>query len=308
MKFGLDKIAKKGLQKLGPTGLKVQKHLPDILVGTGIISIGGGVVVACRATIKAETVMAERHEKLSIIKETLETPETGEVIYTQEDADNDTKIVNAQTAIAVTKLYLPAGGLLMLGILNILAGHNMQKERLMALAAGYNGLLASFVEYRTRVVEDQGVDKDREYLHGTVEAEVIETKTVRGKEKEEIVPASVLDSARLSIYARVFDETNQEWTKDPTYNLHFLKSQQAMANQILKDRGYIFLNEVYQLLGFEPVPFGQLVGWMKGLGGDEFVDFGIYDERNREARDFVNGREKCIWLDFNVDGVIYDLI
>lgn len=308
MKFGIDKIGKMALQKLGPAGLKLRKHAPDILVASGIVSIGGGVVMACKATVKAETVMADRHEKLDAVKQ-LETDQTvDEAVYSEEDAAQDVKIINTQAAISIVKLYLPAGGLLMLGILNILAAHNLQKNRLMALAAGYNGLLTSFVEYRNRVVEDQGLDKDLEYLHGVTEAEVVEVKTVRGKEKEEIVPAEVLDKANLSIYARVFDDSNMEWTKDQTYNLHFLKSQQNMANQILKDRGYIFLNEVYQMLGFEPVPFGQLVGWMNGIGGDGFVDFGIYDERNREARDFVNGREKAIWLDFNVDGVIYDMI
>lgn len=307
MIFGLDKLASKGLEKLGPTGLKLKKYAPDILVGSGLAAIGGGVVMACRATLKAETVMEERHHQMDQIQQTLDDQTVGEIPYTEKDAEEDRKIANTQAIVKTAKLYIPAGGLIFLGVLNILAAHNLQRDRLAALAAGYNGLLMSFAEYRKRVIEEEGVDKDMEYLNGTVEAEVLEVKTVRGKEKEEIVPAKVLDSANLSVYARVFDDSNVEWTKDPTYNLHYLKTQQNVANQILKDRGYLFLNEVYSMLGFDPVPFGQLVGWIKGLG-DDFVDFGIYDERNREARDFVNGREKCIWLDFNVDGVIYDMI
>lgn len=307
MIFGFDKLAEKGLAKLGTTGLALKKHAPDILLATGIVSVGGGVVMACKATIKAETVMAERHAKLETVKEALEGQTSGDVAYSEKEAEEDVKLINAQTAIEVVKLYIPAGGLLMLGILNIVAAHNVQKNRLAALAAGYNGLLMSFAEYRKRVVDEQGEDKDLEYLYGTVDAEVLDVKTVKGKEKEEIVPVKAFDKNGLSIYARVFDDANNEWTKDPTYNLHFLKSQQTVANQIFKDRGYIFLNEVYTMLGFDPVPFGQLVGWMKGIG-DDFVDFGIYDERNREARDFVNAREKCIWLDFNVDGVIYEMI
>jgi hypothetical protein len=37
------------------------------------------------------------------------------------------------------------------------------------------------------------------------------------------------------------------------------------------------------------------------------VNFGIFDD-NERARDFVNGFEGAILLDFNVDGVIYHKI
>ena len=50
-----------------------------------------------------------------------------------------------------------------------------------------------------------------------------------------------------------------------------------------------------------------VVGWVLG-NGDNCIDFGIWDSANEKARDFVNGREGAILLDFNVDGVIYDLI
>ena len=41
---------------------------------------------------------------------------------------------------------------------------------------------------------------------------------------------------------------------------------------------------------------------------ENFVDFGIYDLHDKEKRLFVNGHEKSIWLEFNVDGVILDLM
>ena len=45
----------------------------------------------------------------------------------------------------------------------------------------------------------------------------------------------------------------------------------------------------------------------KNPNGDNYVDFGIY--KNKEGnRRFINGYEYNILLDFNVDGVIYDLI
>ena len=55
----------------------------------------------------------------------------------------------------------------------------------------------------------------------------------------------------------------------------------------------------------------QIVGWVYDENnevGDNYVDFGIYDINKPKARDFVNGYEKVIVLDFNVDGNIWDLM
>jgi hypothetical protein len=54
---------------------------------------------------------------------------------------------------------------------------------------------------------------------------------------------------------------------------------------------------------------GTIVGWVKdGKNSDGYVDFGIFDGSNMDKfYDFVVGDEG-IWLDFNVDGVVYDQI
>ena len=74
---------------------------------------------------------------------------------------------------------------------------------------------------------------------------------------------------------------------------------------MLRARGHLFLNEVYDALGFERTQAGTVVGWLIGNGGDDFVDFGMYEAVNNR---FINGLERTPLLDFNVDGVIYDKI
>ena len=69
----------------------------------------------------------------------------------------------------------------------------------------------------------------------------------------------------------------------------------------------MFLNDVYKMLGMDPTTAGQIVGWVVG-NRDSFIDFGIYNPDNERARLFVNGGERSILLDFNVDGVIYKLL
>ena len=113
------------------------------------------------------------------------------------------------------------------------------------------------------------------------------------------------DPNKLSVYARMFDETSTEWSKTPEYNMLFLRSQQAYFNNMLQAKGHVFLNEVHDALGFERSQAGQAVGWVLSKDGDNFVDFGIY---NAENSGFINGDSRYVLLDFNVDGVIWDLI
>ena len=90
----------------------------------------------------------------------------------------------------------------------------------------------------------------------------------------------------------------------------FLRNQQQYANDKLRANGYLFLNEVYEMLGIQKTQAGQIVGWVyddKNENGDNYVDFGMYDVNRSTCRDFVNGYERSILLDFNVDGSILNL-
>lgn len=113
----------------------------------------------------------------------------------------------------------------------------------------------------------------------------------------------------FSPYARWFDRYNDNHMMNSSeYNLYFLNQQQNFANEKLRDRGYLFLNEVYDMIGIPRTKAGQVVGWLydeRNPVGDNFVDFGIYEEWNAE---FVNGFTDKVLLDFNVDGNILDAL
>ena len=91
----------------------------------------------------------------------------------------------------------------------------------------------------------------------------------------------------------------------------FLLRQQNYANDLLKSKGHLFLNEVYDMIGIPRTKAGQVVGWIydeKNPVGDNFVDFGIIDIHKERNRAFMNGYEKNVLLDFNVDGNILNLM
>lgn len=112
----------------------------------------------------------------------------------------------------------------------------------------------------------------------------------------------------VSPYARWFNETCLGWNRIPENNLLYLHCQQNYANELLRSRGYLFLNEVYDILGIPRTKAGQVIGWIFDTDnpvGDNYVDFGLLDTRHEN---FINGYEKSVLLDFNVDGMILDRI
>lgn len=146
-------------------------------------------------------------------------------------------------------------------------------------------------------------------LNITIEIDDEELKKLFNlKSEEEYTGNKLGEQFAVSQYARLFDDSCVGWTKDPEYNMHFLKSQQDYCNYKLKAKGHLFLNEVYDILGIPRTKAGAVVGWVydeKNPIGDNFVDFGLFDESNN---DFINGFKSTAILDFNVDGNILNYI
>ena len=136
-----------------------------------------------------------------------------------------------------------------------------------------------------------------------------EVKDVKVETENEVKNQDVkLDEQIFSQYARFFDDVCVGWTKEAEYNKAYLMNTQKYMNDKLRANGYLFLNDVYDTLGIPRTKAGQIVGWIYNEEhpiGDNFVDFGLTSERNRN---FINGFENVALLDFNVDGNILDLI
>ena len=305
---------------LNKAAFKFKKHSPEILVVAGVVGVVGSTVMACKATTKVNDILDDTKDQLDKIHEAGERLENGETLmlkdgeeYTVEQNKKDLTIVYAQTALKFAKLYTPSVIIGGLSITAILTGHNITRKRNIALAAAYTAVDKSFKEYRGRVVERFGEALDKELKYGIKSKEVDEVVTNEdGTESVVKKTVDVVDATNpmnVSEYARFFDDGCAGWTKDPEYNLMFLRDQQRYANDLLKSKGHLFLNEVYDLLGIPRTKAGQIVGWIydeKHPNGDNFVDFGIYDTNKTANRDFVNGYERTILLDFNVDGNIWD--
>lgn len=307
-------------RSINMTGLKFKKHSPEIMVVAGVVGMVASAVMACKATTKVSQIVDDTKEEIAQVHRTLENPVLQEKFvekfgeeYTEEQSKKDLTIIYAHSALKFVKLYGPAVLLGGVSIASILFSHNVLRKRNVALAAAYATIDKGFKEYRGRVIERFGEQLDRELKYNIRAKEVTEvTVNEDGTQETTTKTVEVADpNALRSDYAKFFDEYCDGWTKDAEMNLVFLKHQQSMANKILQDQGYLFLNDVYKMLGIQPTKAGQIVGWVydeENQTGDNYVDFGLYDISHEGARDFVNGRERSILLDFNVDGVIYDIL
>lgn len=110
-----------------------------------------------------------------------------------------------------------------------------------------------------------------------------------------------IEVAFSPIYSRIFDERSPNFENNSRYNRMFLKETEIYANKLLKERGHLFLNEVYDMLGLSHTKTGAITGWKyeeNNMNGDNFVEFNILPYTDIYQ----------LIVDFNVDGVIFDYL
>lgn len=307
---------KKGLAavstKAAPAIFQLKRHLPEILVGAGAVSIAGGTVLACRATIKAKEILDQPIE--TVVEE---LDEDGEVVTATVLGDADIRKEQIVKGATVAAKYLPAAGLIIGGTGMLVAAKSIEHRRFAAALGAYSTMQAMFEQYRGRIISDHGPAADQRALRGeTVEAVEVLEEQEEGKKpkkaKKELVFRGVEDE---DPFHRIFDECNcpHTFVHNLGENELLLECWQARFNQKLKAEGRVFLNDVYEALGFEYLPIGQFVGWVADdIEGckDGFIDFGIdyayIKEEIARAMDEGRAPEPAIWLEFNCDGEVWN--
>lgn len=285
------------ITKLSRQMLIVKKNSPHIFFAAGVAGTVASTVLACRATLKLSATLDEIQKDIDVLK-----PNRGsnEVVNTEDAVVEHTRTlyIYAHSGFKIVKLYGPSV-LIGAASIGLLTGSHVQlTRRNSALLAAYAAVAKAYDDYRERVREELGTERELDLYHAA------KTETVKDAEGNEF-EVKTADPNKYSPYAKFFDEFSDEWQRDPELNRMFVQCQQNYLNNRLKTFGHVFLNEAYDSLGIPRTRAGAVVGWLNNGDGDGYIDFGIFEAFN--AR-FVNGPEQSILLDFNVDGVIYDKI
>lgn len=287
-------------KSLATSMLKAKKNSPHIFFGAGLVGVIGSTVLACRATLKLEDTLDKIRKDVDDVAADRTVTHSG-MMMEKSDADHakDVGIVTFKGVVELSKLYGPAVVVGGVSVALLTGSHVQLTRRNAALTAAFTAITKAYEDYRARVRAELGAERELEIYRGLQDTEMVDEKG-----KKHIV--KTVDPDGFSPYARRFDSKCDSWEPNFDFNQTFIQLQERYANHRLNADGFVFLNDVYTSLGMPRTSAGAVVGWLKNNpDGDNYIDFGLFLARNRGEE---YGIEPDIWLDFNVDGVIYDRI
>lgn len=307
---------------LSRAGLILKKYSPEILTGLGLVSQGVGTFLACKATYTLDEVVKDDKDAIQKIKDAhegkVELAEGAE--YTEAMYKKDMTTAKVNMAKKVVKHYLPAGLCLVGGGASILAGHGILSKRNAVTAATLSAVAESYSKYRQNVKEAArlaGQDPelvDRVYRLGerVVKEEVERTDeetgevTVESQEKPIFNLEDIVDSDPNVVWFS-YETCPETFTGNVLMDLNFLKLRQSDMTSKLRLGGHLLKNDVQRSIGHKITDDGMILGWVTYGDGDNYVDFGIFDEEGQPlpwVLDYYAQHEK-IPLTLNMDGIIF---
>lgn len=201
-----------------------RKHSPEILTAIGVAGMAVSVVFAVTATPKAIKLIEKE----------------------KEEAEKE-YITKKEVVKTVWKCYIPAAVTFAASAACIVGASKINFERNTALATAYTLSETAMMEYKKKVVEEVGTEKEA----------TIQTKAT--SEKIEGTP-SVVNQMFVSggSDVRCYDELSNSYFFTTVDKLDKAVNE---LNRRMRDENYISLNDFYYEIGIEPNGLGDMLGW-----------------------------------------------
>lgn len=295
-----------------------KRNTPELLIATSIVAGFGSVVLAVKATTKAEPVMEKANKDISEIKEKMNDDNLlANNEYSKEAGRKDLAKAYGRTFIELTKLYGPSALCFGASVASTLGSHKVMKGRMAGLAAAYTTVERAFDNYRGRVRDKIGEKAEMDVYHNNFneKREVTTTKDGVEKDVKRNVKNPHVDDNDGFVW--VFDASHPEWHRHGRLNLDYILYVEKAVNEKFKLQGHMFLWDVYKMLGAEPSQIGRtklqaakVLGWLydpSDANKDNYISFGLSDEQGNlyeHAMETLRGQGKDIFIELTPEGDI----
>lgn len=200
---------------------------PVLLTGIGVVGTIATAILSGKASFKAAQIIYEERINDSY-------PEApSDVAFVKEDIN------------IVWKFYILPIGTGALTIASIIASNRIGTRRAVALAAAYSVSERAFVEYREKVVERLGQNKEQK-----IRDEIAQDRVDKHPSNQVIITGANKVLCFDSITGRYFES-----------DMESLRKAQNDINQQIINNMYATLHEFYTLVGLPPTAYSSEVGW-----------------------------------------------
>lgn len=219
------------------------KHSPEILTGLGTAGMIVCTILAVRATPKALKLIEEEKKEKGV-----------------------EKLTPVETVKAAWKPYIPAIAVGTTSVACIIGASATNYRRNAALTAAYKLSETAFTEYREKVIETIGEEKEKEVKSNIAKDRV---------EKNPVSKSTVVVTGSGNTLC--LDETSGRYFySDKNY---IEKIQNDLNRRMLYDIcGYVSLNEFYDELDIDHLDIGDKIGWNTAHMIDIHIEGGVSDD------------------------------
>ena len=235
--------------------LWMSKHSPEILTGLGIAGMVTTTVLAVKATPKALKLIEKKKEEL--------------------DLKPEDKLTIPETVQTAWKPYIPAAVTGTVSVACLVGASSVNLRRNTALAAAYHLSETALTEYKEKVVETIGKNKEKT-IRDKVDKARIENNPPNDKE---IIITGDGDTLCFDYHSGRYFKTSIDKLK---------KIENELNSRLLRE-DYISLNDLYDELGLSFTQVGEDLGWHVSKG---LIEFGFSSQ-------LVNDTP-CLVLNYNV--------
>jgi len=251
--MGISQIAGKFIGNVSHFWAKNNDKI-EFVAGVALVAVGTGVLI--HDAEKISDAKAEVQSKINYIHDIDESEEG----WAEEETTRGKAVADvAKTAVVeYTKAAWKGVGLIAAGEVLQGVSHATVTQKLTSVSASLAAVSTSFANYRKNVVEDQGEEKDYEYLVGPT------MKSVELKKDGTVVETTTpihTDTTKCYIpHSFFFDESNINWQDSDEANREFLRRVETFVNQKLSVRQFMTENEIRDMIGAPRTKAGQAAG------------------------------------------------